>query len=91
MQKLPKAGRISLDDAVNSGKEEIAKKVLQETHKYKITKPKVNSKDRRWFPYVPDATKPNGRRKVCKNTETELYAFLIKFYGLTNNHNLTFA
>lgn len=91
LQRLLKAGRISLNDVVNSDKEEIMKTVLQDVHKFKITRPKEDSKDKRWFTYVPDATKPNGRRRVCKNTETELYAFLIEFYDLTDSHNLIFS
>ena len=91
LQRLLEAGRISLDDVVNSSKEEIMKTVLQDVHKFKITRPKEDSKDKRWFTYIPDATKPNGRRRMCKNTETELYAFLIEYYNLTDNNSLTFA
>lgn len=91
LQRLLEAGRISLDDVVNSDKEEIMKTILQDVHKFKITRPKEDAKDKRWFTYVPDATKPNGRKRVCKNTEVELYAFLIEFYNLTANHSLTFS
>ena len=89
--KILKAGKIGLDDVANSGKEELMKTILQDVHKFKISRPKEDSKDKRWFTYVPDSTRPNGRKRVAKDSESELYAYLIKFYDLNDSRKMTFA
>lgn len=80
-------GTLSFEDTMNSGEEKIMDTIISKVHHYKITKPKEGAKDKRWFTYVPDATKPNGRRRVCKNSQTELYKFLIEFYGVSEESN----
>ena len=53
-------------------------KILDKIHTHKISR----ANDGRWVTYVPDATKTNGLKQVRKGTKSELYAFLIEFYGL---------
>lgn len=57
--------------------------LIQAVHHYKVTPPKDEAKEQRWFTYVPDKTKPNGRKRVAKNSKLELYSFLMDFYGIT--------
>ena len=80
-----KNGTINASDVMSSSKEDIMKTIISKIHPYKITKPSRESKDQRWFTYVADATKPKGRRRVCKNTEGELFEFLLAFYGISKN------
>lgn len=79
-----KNGTINASDVMSSSKEDIMKTIISKIHPYKITKPSSEAKDKRWFTYVADATKPKGRRRVCKNTEGELFEFLLAFYGISN-------
>lgn len=78
-----KNGTINASDVMSSSKEDIMKTIISKIHPYKITKPSNEVKDKRWFTYVADATKPKGRRRVCKNTEVELFEFLLNFYGIS--------
>ena len=80
-----KNGTINASDVMSSSKEDIMKTIISKIHPYKITKPSREAKDKRWFTYVADATKPKGRRRVCKNTESELFEFLLAFYGISKN------
>ena len=50
--------------------------ILSEVHKYKITR----TSDGRYVTYVPDITKPDGRRQVRKKTRYALNRFLIEYY-----------
>ena len=68
---------ISLGD-VALGMEVTMSKILDNVHKYKISK----TSDGRWTTRVKDLTKPDGTRMIRRNSKTDLYAFLIDFYGL---------
>ena len=71
---------ITLSDIRNSSEEELMKTILDEVHSYKITPPKKGASDQRWFTYIPDKTCPNGRKRVAKKTQKELFIFLLNFY-----------
>ena len=76
-QKYLNDGIITLDDVMNSNKEDIMEKILKRVHHSAITE----TKDGRYATFVPDETKPHGRRQVRKKSKEELYRFLIGFYG----------
>ena len=76
---------ITLSDIRNSSEEELMKTILDEVHSYKITPPKKGASDQRWFTYIPDKTCPNGRKRVAKKTQKELFIFLLNFYGISEN------
>ncbi len=71
-------GIITVDDVMNSAKEDIMKTILDTVHKAAIKR----LPDGRYCTYIPDESKPGGRRQVRKKSRTELYRFLISFYGL---------
>lgn len=73
-----RCGIFGYDDIVPSGSEVLMSKILDNIHNYKITP----TKDKRWATYVPDSSKPSGLKQVRGKTKTELYAKLIKHYGL---------
>ena len=54
------------------------KTILDTVHRYEISR----GKDGRWATYVPDQTKPRGRREVRRKSLTDLYKYLISFYDL---------
>ena len=81
-------GTISIGDVVNSSQEDIMNTILSTIHHYAISK----TKDGRYTTYIPDATKPNGRRQIRRKSETELYRSLLEFYGVEEEQKtLTFA
>ena len=53
--------------------------IIKRIHKYKIKK----TPDGRYMTYIPDETKPNGRRQVKRKSRTDLYRFLLAFYGIS--------
>ncbi len=63
---------------MGSGQEDIMKTLLDAVHRYEISR----GKDGRWATYVPDQTKPRGRREVRRKSLTDLYKYLISFYDL---------
>ena len=70
---------ISIDEMINaSNEEEIMKTILNTVHQYAITR----SGDGRYTTYLPDPTKPNGRRQIRKKSQAELYHTLLEFYGV---------
>ena len=73
-------GIIPLNDIRSLSKEELMNKILQQYHKYKITK----TTDGKWTTYVEDTTRPQGRRLVKKKKEADLYSFLLEFYNIAN-------
>lgn len=79
-------GIISFDDIVGSDKETMMKMILEQVHRYSITV----GKDGRCISYVPDITKPNGRRQVRKKNEDEMRHYLLEFYML-DGCEMTFA
>jgi len=81
-------GTISIDDVMDSSQEDIMNTILSTTHRYAITK----TNDGRYTTYIPDVTKPNGRRQIRRKSQTELYRFLLEFYGIEEEKPaLTFA
>ncbi len=92
LKMLVKAGMISFDDVVSPVRQEEAMKtILDGVHPYKITEPKPGNKDQRWSTHIADPTKAEGRRKIFKNSKSELFAFLINHYGLAKETELTFG
>lgn len=73
-----KNGIITFDDVGNSTQEELMRTILDDIHKYKISK----GKDGRWQTSVTDATKPTGRRLIRKKSKTELFKWLLCFYNI---------
>lgn len=82
-------GIISLSDVMNSNnKEELMTTIIDTIHRYAITK----TSDGRYTTYIPDEKTPGGRKQVRRKSETDLYNFLLNFYGVTDNQNIkTFA
>ena len=54
----------------------IQKKILSE-HKYNIWQGKS---DKYWYTYIPDETKPNGRKKIKKKSREDIDKAIIEFY-----------
>ena len=71
-------GIIDLDSLASNSKEESMSNILNKVHKYKIT----TYTDGRYQTYVPDPTKPNGRRQVRKKSIEDMNEFLLEFYTL---------
>lgn len=69
---------ITLDSLANLSKEEIMSSIMNKVHKYKIT---VHT-DGRYQTYVPDPTKPGGRRQIRKKTIEDMNEFLLEYYTL---------
>ncbi|MBO6147446.1 MAG: site-specific integrase [Lachnospiraceae bacterium] len=81
-------GIISLSNVRDLDSEALMKEILKEVHHYKITK----TKDGRWSTYIPDRTKPHGRRHIKKKTRTDLYKFLLAYYKISSGASImTFA
>lgn len=57
------------------------KTILDSVHHYAV----IRTKDGRYTTYIPDATKPGGRRQIRKKSRTELYRYLLDHYGLKDN------
>ena len=76
-------GILQIDDVMGSDKETIMKTVLEGIHPYKI----YRGTDGRWVTYVSDPTKPAGRRDVKRKSLSDMYKFLVKFYGIENAEN----
>lgn len=72
-------GIIDLDSLASHSKEESMNNILEKVHKSKIT----TATDGRVVTYVPDPTKPGGRRQVRKRTIEEMNDFLLDYYSLT--------
>ena len=71
-------GIITLDSLANMSKEETMSSIINKVHKYKIT---VHT-DGRYQTYVPDPSKPGGRRQIRKKTIEEMNDFLLEYYTL---------
>lgn len=85
--KLLYNDRINVSEimSVHVNMEDIMGSMITEVHRYKISK----SGDR-WVTYVPDDTKPNGLRQIRKKRQSDLYEYLLDFYGVIES-NLTFS
>ena len=81
-------GILKLDGIIGLEKEAIMQTILDNIHKYGISQ----LPDGRYYTYVPDATKPNGRRQIRKKTLSSMFKCLITFYGLAGQQysNMTF-
>ncbi len=77
-RKAIENGILSVDDVMNSTKEDIMKTILDSVHPYAIKK----LSDGRYFTYVTDVRKAEGRRQIKRKSRAELFKFLISFYGL---------
>lgn len=78
LQNAVAYGRINLDDVLRQD-EEMKKQEILKQHKYSIKQ--GNGKDKRWHTYVPDETRPNGRKSVAKKNKEDLEEYLIDFYS----------
>ena len=80
---LSYAGRdiISVSSIRTLSEEDLMKSIIDKVHKYHIS----HGSDGRWSTYVPDQTRPDGRRRVQKKSKTDLYAFLLAYYDLDND------
>jgi len=74
---LIEQGRIEKGD-VQAILEMNRKAKVWKLHPYEVFRGK--GKDQRWFTYVADETKANGRRKVGKKTEEKLLDYLYELY-----------
>lgn len=74
-------GIIGLCDIAGSPMEETVNKIIKKVHKYKIQKPKEESKDKRWFTYIPDKSNPRGSKRIAASSEKELQDILFKVYA----------
>ncbi len=70
-------GRINLDDVLRQD-EEMKKQETLKQHKYPIS---YGKGDNRWHTYIPDDTRPNGRKSVAKRNKEDLEEYLIGFYS----------
>ena len=87
-QKFIDDGIITFGDVMNSNEEEIMTTIIDSIHRYSITQ----TSDGRYTTYIEDATKPNGRRQIRRKSKTELYKFLLEFYGVNDNQkDMTFG
>lgn len=75
-------GILTFDNAIGLGMEAIMKTLFDSVHHFDI----YQAKDGRWVTYVPDPTRPNGRRDVKRKSKADLYKFLIGFYGVVANN-----
>ena len=73
-----KRGILDYDEIALSESEVLMSRILDNVHMHKITQ----TSDGRWVTSVPDPTKPKGLRQVRKKSKSDMYAFLIDFYGL---------
>lgn len=78
------SGIIPLSDVRALDQEALMEKILKDIHHYKISK----TKDGRWSTYIPDQTKPYGRRHVKKRSQAELNKFLLGFYKICDGASL---
>ncbi len=77
-KKAIEKGILSIDDVVDSTKEDIMKTILDRVHPYAIQQ----LSDGRYFTYVADPRKLEGRRQIKRKSKAELFQFLIAYYGL---------
>ena len=70
-------GKINIDDVLRQDEEMRRQEILKQ-HKYPIS---YGEGDSRWHTYVPDGTRPNGRKSVAKRKKEDLEEYLIRFYS----------
>lgn len=72
------------EDTDMTRKKELVKNFTQNVY----AKYQGQGQDKRWFTYIPDETKPNGRRKVARTNEEDLDDVIVEYcekeaYGKT--------
>ena len=77
-------GIITVGDVRVLKMEDLKQMIIDKVHKYSITK----QKDGRWSTYIPDQTKPAGRRLIKRKSKADLNKFLLEFYHLRDNASL---
>ena len=77
LQNAIACGKINLDDVLRQD-EEMKKQEILKQHKYPIS---YGKGDNRWHTYIPDDTRPNGRKSVAKRKKEDLEEYLISFYS----------
>ncbi len=66
---------MSLEDVLKNI-EDMKNQDILKKHPYAITK----GSNGRWYTYLPDMTKPNGRRQIAKSTEEKVQQEVISYY-----------
>jgi len=79
---LEKSGIIDTEDLLNNLVKMKNKEIIEQ-HPYNISQ----GTDGRWRTYLPDATKPNGRRQIAKATETAIHKAIIDDYEVAGDKN----
>lgn len=73
---------MSLEDVLNDI--EIMKNMdILQQHPYAISQ----GSNGRWYTYLPDDTKPHGRRQIAKSSEEKIQQAIIEDYNLRNEKN----
>lgn len=79
---------LTIDDVMNSSEEVIMKTILDSIHPYAIKQ----LADGRYFTYIADPYKPEGRRQIKRKSKSQLFKFLVAHYGVEDNSSRkTFA
>lgn len=71
-------GILTMNDIRESDEDNLMNNILAKVHTYEISE----NKDGRWTTYVPDKSKPEGRRKIKKKNKSDLIKYLVAFYQL---------
>lgn len=64
------------DEALEYYNMKIYEKLLN-MHQYEIS---FNEQENRWYTYLPDSTKKNGRKQIKKRHKEDLEAAIVSFY-----------
>lgn len=73
---LLKQNNINQDDVLNQLQMSKKKEILEQ-HPYKLF---YSESDQRWHTYVPDETRPNGRKPIAKKKKIDLENALVDYY-----------
>lgn len=74
LQYLITSGKIDLSSVRNEIEMDKRDKILEQ-HKYPIWK----GSNPRWYTYLPDDTKKNGRKQIAKNTKEKVEDAIVEF------------
>ena len=75
LQYFEKKYNISVEDALNDIETMKNNEIIAQ-HPYRI----FQGTNGRWYTYLPDETKNNGRRQIAKSTEAKIHEAIIKDY-----------
>lgn len=78
-------GIISIDDLIVLGKDGTVNKILKQKHPYAIWQ---DEKDKRWYTYITDATKLNGRKRINRTSKSKLELFLLQHYQISTSETV---